>query len=377
GSLGRVIHLALRWLGARWADEQAAATWRMDRAQAGHGAMGDMGVHLVDLVRWTFGEFTRVTAHAGIAYPSRSAPGVNRPPDAEDYCTVLGELASGAQVTLTASRAAHGVNEHTLEAFGTRGAVSYRLRRERPRWWEGELRAGAAGALAPVTPRTPPPTVAGDGDPLDGTGRTLIAPLVARLLEGIKPGTAAARARRHGAGLRRRRLHQDVGWYAGRHGEFREIRYSVPLDRGTRHRGARAGGRPLPARRVRDTDPRAALHLRVCRDDVLGQVQAHGVAGRPPRSDDPRGRAPSGGRRSRPRRPRPPAARFLVHRQLVHLDEIILRAHGRRYDLTSQPTTPPASTTRTGGSQRAARTTAAAAASAAVTQSCTAERASV
>src|SRR5207249_11424757 len=185
GALGRPLHLVLRWLNARWADEGAAATWRMDRAQAGHGAMGDMGVHLIDLVRWSFGEFRRVTAHAGIAYPSRSAPGVNRPPDAEDYCTVLGELASGAQVTLTASRAAHGVNEHTLEAFGTRGAVSYRLRRERPRWWEGELRAGAAGALAPVTPRTPPPTVAGDGDPLDVTGRTLIAPLVARLLEGI------------------------------------------------------------------------------------------------------------------------------------------------------------------------------------------------
>src|SRR5436309_934914 len=70
GSLGRVFHLALRWLGSRWADEQAAATWRMDRAQAGHGAMGDMGVHLVDMVRWTFGEFTRVAAHAGIAYPS-------------------------------------------------------------------------------------------------------------------------------------------------------------------------------------------------------------------------------------------------------------------------------------------------------------------
>src|SRR5439155_9598379 len=156
-SLGRVFHLALRWLGSRWADEQAPATWRMDRAQAGHGSMGDMGVHLVDLVRWTFGEFTRVAAHTGIAYPSRSAPGVNRPPDTEDYCTVLGELTSGAQVTLTASRAAHGVNEHTLEAFGTRGAVSYRLSRERARWWEGELRASAGTALAPVAPRTPPP----------------------------------------------------------------------------------------------------------------------------------------------------------------------------------------------------------------------------
>src|SRR5436309_1392806 len=108
GALGRVFHLALRWFGSRWADEKAAATWRMDRAQAGHGAMGDMGVHLVDLVRWTFGEFRRVSAHTGIAYPSRSAPGVSRPPDAEDYCTVLGELDSGAQVTLTARRAARG-----------------------------------------------------------------------------------------------------------------------------------------------------------------------------------------------------------------------------------------------------------------------------
>ena len=40
GAVGRPFHLALRWLGARWADESATATWRMDRAQAGDGAMG-------------------------------------------------------------------------------------------------------------------------------------------------------------------------------------------------------------------------------------------------------------------------------------------------------------------------------------------------
>src|ERR1043166_2242867 len=45
GAIGRPFHIAARWLGARWAAESAAATWRMDRAQAGHGALGDMGVH--------------------------------------------------------------------------------------------------------------------------------------------------------------------------------------------------------------------------------------------------------------------------------------------------------------------------------------------
>lgn len=192
GAVGRVFHLACRWLGARWAEEQAAATWRMDRAQAGHGVMGDMGVHLVDLVRWNFGEWKRLAAHVGIAYASRSAPGVSRPPDAEDYGTVLGELDSGAEVTLTASRVAHDVGEHTLEAFGTRGAVSYRVTREGPPWYEGELRASTgAGGLQPVAPRTSPAPAAVTGDQLEVTGKTLIAPLVSRFLEAIRTGTPA------------------------------------------------------------------------------------------------------------------------------------------------------------------------------------------
>src|SRR5438034_1888519 len=84
GAVGRVLHVHGRWLGARWADEASPTTWRMDREQAGHGAMGDMGVHMVDLVRWTCGEFARVTAHAGIAYPARPVAGTGRATDAED-----------------------------------------------------------------------------------------------------------------------------------------------------------------------------------------------------------------------------------------------------------------------------------------------------
>jgi predicted dehydrogenase len=90
GHVGRPFHLGGRWLGARWADESAASTWRMDRAQAGHGAMGDMGVHLIDLVRWSFGDFRRVSALGAVAHPSRTVPGGERAADAEDYCAVLG-----------------------------------------------------------------------------------------------------------------------------------------------------------------------------------------------------------------------------------------------------------------------------------------------
>src|SRR5262245_19162639 len=101
----------------------------------------DQGVHVVDLIRWSFGEFTRVVVNAGVAYPARSAPGVNRPADTDDYCTMLAELASGAQVTFAVSRVAHATNEQSLEVWGTDGALRYRLERERPRWYEGALYA--------------------------------------------------------------------------------------------------------------------------------------------------------------------------------------------------------------------------------------------
>ena len=190
GAVGRVFHASVRWLGGRMADSRVPGTWRADRAQAGHGAMGDMGVHLVDLVRWNLGEIVRVAAGSGVAYPERSAPGVARPADAEDHCTVLAEMASGALVTLAASRVTRGVNEQGFDVFGTDGSLAYRSQRELPRWYEGELRATDGGdALRSVALAAVPDASVATGDAMEVTGKALIAPLVARLLEGIGTGT--------------------------------------------------------------------------------------------------------------------------------------------------------------------------------------------
>jgi len=190
GAVGRPLHVTARWLNPRWADESAPPTWRMDLSQAGHGAMGDAGVHLVDMVRWSLGDVRRVCAQTGIAYAARTVPGGVRPADAEDFCTVLGELASGAQLTLSVSRVAHGVNEHALEVFGTGGALAYRLGRDTARWWEGELRAARPGGM--LTPVEVPAGATQTGDQLDVIGRATIAPLVTRLLAAIDRGEAPA-----------------------------------------------------------------------------------------------------------------------------------------------------------------------------------------
>jgi predicted dehydrogenase len=87
------------------------------------------------------------------------------------------------------SRAAYGVNEQTLEAYGTDGALLYRLDRETPRWWRGELRHGGKGASsAPVKVSAGLPRTAGEGDAMEVVGKTTIAPLVKRFLAAARKG---------------------------------------------------------------------------------------------------------------------------------------------------------------------------------------------
>ena len=155
--------------------------------------MGDMGVHVIDLLRWNFGEIARVMADEGIAYPSRSAPGVDRPADAEDFCTVIAELASGARATFTVSRVARGANEQTVECYGSQGGLTYKLDRVGSRWYRGQLQATeGSAALAPVSISAGLPKSTGEGDQLEVTGKATIGPLVKRFLTAIKKGEPAS-----------------------------------------------------------------------------------------------------------------------------------------------------------------------------------------
>jgi predicted dehydrogenase len=221
GHLGRVLHVRAHWFGARWADAAAAPTWRMDRTLAGAGALGDMGVHLVDMVRWNFGEFVRLVASAGVAHPQRTVPDGSRPGDTEDYCTIAGELASGARVTLEVSRAARGRNDHGLEAYGERGALVYRVDRDRPRWWRGELWATRdGGPLAPVKAPALVPRRAGEGDAMEVIGKATIAPLVKRFLAAIRAGGAATPSLEDG---RRAQLVLDAALASQQRGAWVEV----------------------------------------------------------------------------------------------------------------------------------------------------------
>lgn len=187
GFLGRLLHATGTWYGTRYADASASLSWRNERELAGLGALGDIGVHVIDLLRWLGGEFRRVSALTGIAHPDRElAPG--KRVDTDDYCEFLGVFESGAHATVTLSRVARGTTFHRLQLFGTEGALSYEFQRDEPGWATGQLLSAHGGGRWERVPLSPPSSDPAPSDFSERTGRATFAPLVRILLDGVEHG---------------------------------------------------------------------------------------------------------------------------------------------------------------------------------------------
>ncbi|WP_369371218.1 Gfo/Idh/MocA family protein [Promicromonospora sp. Populi] len=154
GEIGEITHASFRMLGDYAADASGAFTWRYELARAGHGVLGDLASHAVDLVRHLLGEIDEVVADGAIFVPRRRRPsgvvtGHERVSDGElvdveneDWVSAILRLSSGARVTLEASRVAVGhQNDYGVRIHGTRGVLEWDFRRM------GELVEAAGDAV--------------------------------------------------------------------------------------------------------------------------------------------------------------------------------------------------------------------------------------
>jgi predicted dehydrogenase len=125
GKLGEIRHFRARYLQS-WGAEESLMTWRFDRAQAGSGALGDLGAHIVDLARYLVGEITTVSGTVRTFIRERAG----HPVDVDDAFTGLIEFAGGAVGTLEASRLCVGrLNHLVFEVNGSEGSVVFDLER--------------------------------------------------------------------------------------------------------------------------------------------------------------------------------------------------------------------------------------------------------
>ena len=120
GELGDVVHFRARYLQS-WGWDADPSLWRFDRTEAGTGALGDLGTHVIDLARHLVGEIASVSASVRTVIPGR---------EVDDHFVAAIEFENGVLGTLEASRLARGrINSNVFEVNGSRGSVAFDLER--------------------------------------------------------------------------------------------------------------------------------------------------------------------------------------------------------------------------------------------------------
>ncbi len=126
GRIGRITHIALLYLQDIRHGPDRPKVWRMDAETAGAGALGDVGSHAIDLVRWWCGEFASITGHIFTHNVERQGGAVSN----DDTAIFVGRLVSGLPVTLHVSQAAAGrSNSLRVEVYGEAGSVIFTTER--------------------------------------------------------------------------------------------------------------------------------------------------------------------------------------------------------------------------------------------------------
>jgi predicted dehydrogenase len=130
GQLGEIHHVYAQYLQS-WGNSSVPLVWRFNKAITGSGALGDLGSHALDLVRFITGqEIKKVIAHAGTIVKERMKLNSNEmgTVDVDDYCHYLAELENGISSTFEITRFGFGRgNYQRFEIYGTKGGLVYSL----------------------------------------------------------------------------------------------------------------------------------------------------------------------------------------------------------------------------------------------------------
>ena len=139
GRLGTIHHVRAQYLQDWIVDPEAPLSWRLDKAQAGSGALGDIGAHIVDLAQHitadvigrVSGRLQHLRRASDPRQPSTPASPALRvrargPVTVDDAAVFLAEFRSGALGVFEATRFANGrKNAIRIEVNGSAGSLAF------------------------------------------------------------------------------------------------------------------------------------------------------------------------------------------------------------------------------------------------------------
>src|SRR3954454_12988933 len=120
GELGELRHFRARYL-QDWGDDPSLDTWRFQPDEAGSGALGDLGAHVVALARFLAGEISSVSGFVKTFLPGRRV---------DDAVEAAVEFEGGAVGTIESTRLALGRrNAFQWEINGSKGSIAFDMER--------------------------------------------------------------------------------------------------------------------------------------------------------------------------------------------------------------------------------------------------------
>ncbi len=120
GELGEIRHFRGRYL-QDWADDPSLDTWRFAPDEAGSGALGDIGTHVIDLARFLNGEITTVSGFLKTFVKGRKV---------DDALEAAVEFDNGSVGTIEGTRLALGRrNAFQWEINGSKGSLAFDMER--------------------------------------------------------------------------------------------------------------------------------------------------------------------------------------------------------------------------------------------------------
>jgi len=141
GAIGKILDFHGTYLQDWSAAPSSPLSWRFQRDICGSGALGDIGTHVVDMLRFLVGDFHSVHARTATYIKQRPLQtgaadrlgnvkgGENAPKgtvNVDDYCSFMVNCKNGAYGTIEATRNAWGRNNFiTFEIHGTEGSIYF------------------------------------------------------------------------------------------------------------------------------------------------------------------------------------------------------------------------------------------------------------
>lgn len=127
GVLGEIYNFRAHLFHNSYMDMSRPISWRLRKAASGGGSLADLGIHLIDILRYLLGEVDWVKCRTRTLIPQRPiAAGSTEtaPVDVDDWALCMLGLKNQAEGVLEVTRMSGGMGDSSrLEIFGSQGSI--------------------------------------------------------------------------------------------------------------------------------------------------------------------------------------------------------------------------------------------------------------